>query len=285
MDVVGEGNRLPLKPVDVANGALTGGWYLRAMINASAFAGVLVVLCTAPALADAPAFVPGRPGATETAVSVPKGMLQVETEIAGLTRDKSAGVTTRDLSVATTSFRYGVAHGADVELIVTPYQQERVAGAATADGFGDVTVRARRTLLGEDGDGPTLGVVGYVTLPTASEGLGVNDVEGGLIVTGAFDLTQKLNLAWTGGVSAVSTDDGGYDTDTSGALTLGRSFTDRFAGYIEVGADHASDTAVFYGAGMTWLSSATTQFDVGFDAGANDAADDLNVFVGWAHRF
>ena len=247
-------------------------------------AGFISLALATGARAETPAFAPGRPGATETAVSVPRGMLQIETEIAGYTLDRAGGVETQDHSFAATTFRFGVAHGADVELIVSPYRRERATGADTAEGFGDVTLRARRTFLGEDG-GASVGVIGYVTLPTAGEGLGARDVEGGVIATGAFDLNSKLSLAWTAGVGAVSTDDDGYDTDTSGALTLGASLTDRWAAYVEVGADHVDDTAVFYGAGMTYLLATTTQLDIGFDAGATDAADDLNVFVGWAHRF
>lgn len=236
----------------------------------------LAITVTAAHAAE-PDFVPGRPGATESAVSVPKGALQLETEIASVTQTDGA----EDAwSVGATAFRYGVAHGADVELIVRPYLDD---GAER--GFGDVTLRARRTFAGQDG-GASFGVIGYVTLPAATNGQGADDVEGGLIAAGAFDLSERFNLAWTAGVAAVSTGDGDHDTATSGALTLGTPLSDTVGGYIEIGADHQDDeTGAYAGAGLTWLVAETTQLDIGFDAGLNDAADDLTVFVGWARRF
>ena len=250
-------------------------------------AGALACVATTTR-ADDPSFAPGRPGSTETAISVPKGKLQIETEIAHFTHDDAAGVDTRAWSAGSTSFRYGLAHGVDAEVIVAPYRRSRVAdssGVAAAEGFGDVTVRARRTFAGQDGD-PSLAVIGYVTAPTAADGLGANDVEGGLIVTGAFDLNPRFNLAWTAGVGAVSADDGGYDTATSGALTLNVSLAERWDGYVEIGGGHdGGGDSGFYGAGMTLLLARATQLDAGVDLGAGGGADDLNVFAGWAHRF
>lgn len=236
---------------------------------------IAFALSVTAAHAVGPAFVPGRPGATESAVSVPKGALQLETEIASVTHNDGADDA---WSVGATAFRYGVAHGADVELIVQPYLDD-----GADQGFGDVTLRARRTFAGQDG-GTSFGVIGYVTLPTATDGLGAEDVEGGLIAAGAVDLSERFNLAWTAGVAAVSNGDD-YDTATSGALTLGMGLTDAWGAYVEVGAEHQDETGAFAGAGLTWLVAETTQLDIGFDAGLNDDADDLNVFVGWARRF
>lgn len=70
--------------------------------------------------ADSPDFVPGRPGNTESPISVPEGHWQVETEVASYTHDETDGATTNMWNAMATSLRYGIAHGADLEVSVQP---------------------------------------------------------------------------------------------------------------------------------------------------------------------
>lgn len=253
--------------------------------------GVLVALaawCAAGA-AHAEGFVPGRPGATESAISVPTGHWQIETELARITHDEEGDEETRALSVAQTAFRYGVARGVDVEAIITPYQRVSVESGGvkeTADGFGDLTLRARRTFAGQDG-GTSFALIGYVTLPTAQDHLGAEETEAGLIATGAFDLSDSWSLAWTLGAASVS-NGGDRDADYSAALTLGYAFNDRWSGYVEAAAERAesdSETPTTFDIGAAYLIAEHTQLDAGIEFGVNDAADDVSVFFGWAHMF
>jgi hypothetical protein len=246
---------------------------------------------SAAARADEPAFSASRPGQTEGPIAVPAGYFQVETEIASMTRDEAAGVRTDGASVAATTFRYGLADGLDAELIVAPYlsQTSKSAGVKdTIDGVGDVTVRVRRTLAGENGDGAALAVIGFVTLPTARDGLGADDVEGGAIVTGSAALSKTWGAAWTIGVAARSQGGGDYQAEFSGAVQLNHAFTDKFGAYIEtaaVRAEHDAQTAATVDLGATYQVATTTQLDAGVLLGVTDAATDSTVFVGWAHRF
>jgi hypothetical protein len=242
------------------------------------------------AFAEQPDFVPGRPGEAETAISVPEGHLQIETEIASYTHDEEDRDETSGVSVAATTLRYGLAHGLDAELIVQPYLRAREESGGvkqTDNGFGDVTLRLRRTIVGQDGDGPSIGIIGFVTLPTAEDGLGADDVEGGAILAGAFDLSDKWNLAWTIGAAAVSTEDD-YEGEYSGAVTLGYALNDKWGAYGELAASKAErddETAATFDVGATYLLNPVTQLDAGANFGITDAADDLSAFIGWARRF
>ena len=243
------------------------------------------------AFAEEPDFVPGRPGATETAISVPEGHLQIETEIASYTHDEEDGDQANSTSVAATTFRYGLAHGLDAELIVQPYLRESIESGGvkeTDSGFGDVTLRLRRTIAGQDGDGPSLGVIGFITLPTAEDGLGADDVEGGVILAGGFDLSEKWNFAWTVGAATISTGGDAHEGEYSGALTLGYAINDKWGAYGELAASKAEsddETAATFDVGATYLLNAVTQLDAGANFGITNGADDVSVFVGWAHRF
>lgn len=247
-------------------------------------------LCAAPAaFADEPAFITGRPGQTESPISTPKGYLQIESELASFTRNRDSGVKTSQTRLASTAFRYGIADGADVELIVSPYVRaaEKGGGVSTSDsGFGDVTLRARRTFVGQDGDGPSFALIGFVTAPTAKDGLGAAKMEAGLIATGVAPLSKTASLSLTLGAARVH-DDGVCQGDVYGGANVSFALTDKAGIYIEAFADKAalSETAATFDFGATYLLTPTTQLDAGVNLGLNDAADDVNVFVGWSHRF
>lgn len=244
-------------------------------------AALAAPLLAAPAFADAdPPFVTGRPGQTESPISVPKGDWQVESELAGYARGGGA----ESWSAAATTLRYGIAHGADMELVVAPYLRSRADGETT-DGFGDVSLRARRTFFGEDG-GPAFALIGYVTLPTSRDGLGADKVEGGLIATGVVDLSERTNLTLTIGAAAIH--DGAYEGDVSAGAALGYAFTDRLSGYVELFGERAAfdeETAATFDVGGAYLLNDVTQLDAGINLALTDAADDATVFLGWSHRF
>jgi hypothetical protein len=249
---------------------------------------VLALLSAPCAFAEEPAFVTGRPGMTESPISVPRGYLQIEIELAAFARDKASGVRASETRAFSTAFRYGVAEGADVELIVSPYVRDRVkdaGGADTQTGFGDVTLRARRTFTGQDGNGPAFALIGFVTLPTAKTGLGADKVEGGLIATGVTQLSDAASLTLTLGATRIH--DGVYQGDVYGGANVGFALTDKAGVYVEAFADKAArgDFAASFNFGGTYLLGATTQLDAGVNLGLNHAANDVEVFAGWSHRF
>lgn len=246
----------------------------------AAFACIAALACAAPAHAQTPDFVPGRPGATESAIATPQGRWQIESELASYTRDDDSD--SESWSALATTLRYGVARGWDVEAVVAPFTRVE-SGGESVEGFGDITLRARRTFAGLEG-GPSFGLIGYVTLPTAEDDLGAEEVEGGLIAAGSFDLTDAWELTWTGGLGAVSNGDD-YDAQSFGGFAFGRGLGARGGMYFELFAEHLDDeTAASFNVGATYLIGPETQIDAGVDFGFTDAADDARVFIGWAHR-
>jgi hypothetical protein len=254
-----------------------------------AFAACMI----APAFADDtdPPFAASRPGETEGPIAVPRGYFQAETEIASYTHDRSAGVKTDDISLAATALRYGLPADFDAELIVQPYLRSSFSGGGFkdhSDGFGDATIRVLKNLMGQDGKGPSLAVIGYVTLPTATRGFGAPAAQPGAIVTGGVPLADGWGTSWTVGVQRLAEGNDRHQAEFSGALQLSHSFTDRIGGYVELAGvrdEHDTKTAATFDIGGTLATGPTTQLDAGMNLGITGAADNANVFVGWAHRF
>jgi outer membrane putative beta-barrel porin/alpha-amylase len=247
------------------------------------FAGLLICAFAAgPALGDdfAPAFAPGRPGNTESPISVPTGHWQVETEIGGYAH----GAGGQSWSVLQTDIRYGLAEGWDGEAIVAPYLGAR-SGGVSQSGFGDTTFRLRHTFAGQNGDGPAFAVIGFVTLPSATNHQGDGAFEGGLIATGAFSLTGADAMTYTAGAGARSKE-GRYTSELFGGVNLTHQFSGRIAAYGELFADRSQgQTAGSLDIGATYLCDARTQLDAGVDIGLTHAADDAHIFLGWSHLF
>lgn len=246
---------------------------------------MLMVLIAGAARADEAAFTAGRPGNTESPIAVATGHWQLESELVSYAHDRSDGVSTDTWQAAATSFRYGLAPATDAEVILRPYAQTDSQGNRN-QGVGDVTLRARRTLLGADG-GPSFALIAYLTLPSSHSGLGARSTEGGLIATGALALSDAWSATVTGGVAAVSADGGGHAADVYGGANLSYSLSERLGVYVEVFADktEAAPTSVVAQTGVTWLLTPTTQLDAGLEPGLTHAADDIRVFMGWAQRF
>jgi hypothetical protein len=241
----------------------------------------LPVICAFATPAFSDDFVPGRPGNTESPISVPAGRWQVETEIGSYSL---AHGDDRSWSALQSDIRYGLSSGWDAEVIVSPLVGQD-AGGESESGFGDTTLRVRHTFTGQDGNGPAFALIGFVTLPTGTNGQSDGGVEGGLIGTGAFSLTSNDGVTYTAGAAAVS-GSGPYRSDIFGGVNLTHQFTGTLAAYAELFADRSEgETAGTFEVGGTFLSDAHSQWDAGVDLGVTRAADNARFFLGWAHLF
>jgi hypothetical protein len=195
----------------------------------------LTLTLAAPAFADD--FVPSRPGNTESPVTVPVGHWQVESELGSF----SHGSGGESWSALSTDIRYGIAPGWEGEAIISPINR---SGGET--GFGDTTLRVRHMLTDPASDGPAVALIGFVTLPTATDHQGNGGLEGGLIGTGTFDLTDTNGVTWTLGAASVR-NNGDNQSDVFGGAALSHKFTQSVGAYIEAFADHTDHVRVFLG--------------------------------------
>ena len=235
-----------------------------------------------------------RPDKTESPYTVDAGHVQIELELANFTHDRTRVEQTATFGVAPINLKLGIARDADLQVIVEPYIRQTVTDRASgtrdvADGFGDVTIRVKRNLLGNDGGSTALGIIPFVKLPTNSGGVGNPFVEGGVIVPFAVDLRQGISLGAMTEVDLLASGSGRYSPSLINSATLGFDLSDALGLYTEVYTERSlapgERWVVTFDTGVTLATSDNTQLDAGVNLGVTDAADDVMVFVGVSRKF
>lgn len=238
----------------------------------------LALLCLIGPLASAREMSPDRPDTTESPYTVEPGKFQVESTLFGYSRDGS--LTT--WSLAESNLKTGVTEDIDLHLVLRPWIKEE----GGAEGFGDVDVRLKYNLWGNDGGKTAGALMPFVTVPSQTA-ISTGEWEGGLIFPVAVELTEKLGLGFQTELDRVwNEDDRNHDWDFLHSAVLGYDLTDKvgvFLEYVGVAGDHPYVATA--NAGFTFAASDDVQWDIAIGVGLNDAAEDLSLIQGISFRF
>jgi hypothetical protein len=234
-----------------------------------------------------------RPDKTESPYTVDAGRVQVELDFISFTRDRSEGVRTETIAVAPVNLKLGLTASTDIQFVVAPYVRQITSGTGVrgrTDGFGDVTVRLKRNLFGNDGGNAALAVMPFVKLPTSTGGIGNNAVELGLIVPLALTLSERVGLGVMTEVDLNQQSDGrGYAPSFVNSATLAFSLSHRLGLYTELFTERSTEGGAAWvvtgNAGVTYAVTPDLQIDAGVNKGLTRAADNINVFAGLSRRF
>ena len=236
-----------------------------------------------------------RPDKTESPYSVDAGRFQIELDFLSYAVDEDANLRTESLDVSPVNLKLGLTHRMDLQLIVDTYTRQtitnRVTGAReTVDGFGDVTVRLKRNLWGNDHGTTALALMPFVKLPTGSDGIGNDAVEVGIIVPLAIRLSDRIGIGLMTEIDLLQdAEDDGYSPTFVNTATIGFDLTERAGLYTELFIERSLDDdakwVVTFDVGVTYSATDDIQLDAGFNLGISGAAADMNLFVGVARRF
>jgi hypothetical protein len=223
-----------------------------------------------------------RPDTTESPYTVDKGRFQIEVEIGSLTvngGEKSYGL-------GETNLKFGLDDSTDIQLVLPLY--EHIAGGA--EGFGDMQIRVKRNLWGNDGGDTALAIMPYIQLPTRSDGIGDEETQGGVIIPFGFEGTH----GWSYGVQAqfdliADPVGSGHNFSFLTSATAARSLTERLGAFFEIVAIFGEGTAAtseqYLNSGLTWAVSDTVQLDGGIRIGLSNEAEDFSPFLGISAKF
>jgi len=231
-----------------------------------------------------------RPDVTESPYTVDAGAVQIELSFVEAALNWEDGDTGTSLAAAPMNLKLGLTNRVDVQLLVNPYLHEDEVGGGTADGFGDIGLRLKVNLWGNDGGKTALALLPFVMFPTGSDEVSAGRVEGGLTVPLAVELPRGFGLGlqatieWTG-----DDDDDGVTAVFSHTVNLAKDLTERIGVYVELVGEVPLEDAEYrptFSSGMTFGVTGDLQFDLGMRVGLdNDDTDDLVVFAGMTVRF
>lgn len=234
-----------------------------------------------------------RPDKTESPYTVDAGRFQIETDLVAVTRNKSDGVKTETIDVLPFNFKVGLTNATDLQVVYGAYSHVRTSGAGVTDtesGAGDLVLRLKHNVWGNDGGPTALGLMPFLKLPTGTLSDLNDDVEGGVIVPLAIDMGSGVGLGLMTEIDILKAADGrGYAPTFVNSATVSFEITDRLGLYAEAFVERSSesgaDTIVTLDGGFTYAVTDNLQLDAGANVGVTKAADDLNVFVGLSQRY
>jgi len=250
-----------------------------------------------------------RPDTTESAYTVDAGHVQIEMSLVDLTFDRrnAESATRRAMAVAPMLVKVGVLNKVDVQIGIDPYVREEVRDRGTGvretvEGFGDVVVRVKVNLWGNDAsgggeewwaggwEGTAFALMPFVKFPTASDRVGNDEFEGGLIAPLAVALPEGFSLGLMAEIDVNrSGDDKRYVLDFVHTATIAHELIGDLSGYLEYAGfanlNGDEDYRGYFDAGLTLAVTEDLQLDAGVRMGLTEAAEDLGVFAGISRRF
>lgn len=234
-----------------------------------------------------------RPDQTESAHTVPKGWFQVESNLVSFSRTYGEGEQAQDTSLCDFLLKYGITQNTDLQIGWAPgllHRDKDSDGVLTdkSSGSGDVYLRMKTNLVGNDTGPYALAVLPWVKAPTATAGLGNQRWEYGFTINQELDIGGGWELGSSIFLAMAVTDERERYFEPAFTLALGHDLTEQLAFYVETYQGWLNDDGRYwqssFDGGLTYLVTP----DMKFDAGVNwffNGHQTLNPFVGVSFRF
>jgi len=234
-----------------------------------------------------------RPDQTESPYSVDAGHWQIEFDFANYTHDDEGGVRTDTLNVSPVNVKLGLTNSTDIQFVFDSYSRERVRAAGTTTttrDWGDLTIRVKHNIWGNDGGDTAFAVMPFVKVPLQIGDAGNDLVEGGLILP----LAVSLPRGWGMGLMTefdLLADQTGNDRHLEwiNTITFSHDITSQLGGYVEFVSAHSyengNDWIAQADLGLTYAINADTQLDAGCNFGVTREAPDVQPFLGLTLRY
>jgi hypothetical protein len=242
-------------------------------------------------------FAPDRPTKGFSVRTVDAGHFEIETDLVSTTISNSLGVTTHSFQGLDPTLKLGLTNWMDIEVQFNGLQYtEAVDGTSpfnfqNSTGFGDVFLRSKINLLGNDSGPVGFALIPYVKLPSSTPLISNGAVEGGLIaplalrpadfivtlMTEVDDLKSATsNNRYANFVNLVS---------VSHAVPGTEGINATVELFSSVGTDPGTPPVYTLDFGMNFRLSQHTILDVGVNLGLNEAAPKVQVYTGISARF
>lgn len=240
-----------------------------------------------------------RPDQTESPYTVDAGHFQFEWDFVNYVYDRHNAARANErveaFTVMPINLKAGLCNYADLQVVIESFVHERAknfsAGTTrTREGFGDVTTRLKINFWGNDGGDTAFGALPFVKFPTASDGLGNDVIEPGILFPFAAELPAGFGMGAMTGVKFTAGDSRKLrHADFVNSIAVGHDIIGNLGAYLEffavVSTQDATDWMGAVDGGLTYAINDDLQLDAGVNVGVTRAADDVNPFVGMSVRY
>ena len=239
-----------------------------------------------------------RPTKSTSPCTVDAGHWQVESDVYNYTQQSSDGVTTTTQLFTNPTLKLGLTNNLDFEVNIAPYEQvsthDKASGVTTTySGVGDLFLKAKLNLLGDDGGSVAFALEPYLKVPTAPAGVGNGAVEEGILAPIQLSLPANWQLVIDPEYDALANAIGhGQHSNVSGLLSFGYPVTKTVTVSLEVWGDANFDPLgevkqASFDLGAAWIpaKAPTFQLDGGVNLGLNRATPGAQAYLGVSHRF
>jgi len=236
------------------------------------------------------------PAKSASPYTVDAGHFQLEMNLVSYTYDRSPSHGSRrrldDWSIAPLNLKVGLLNRLDAQVVLETYEvvRERTRrGRVMRRGFGDVTVRLKYNVWGNDDGQTAFAAMAYVKAPTSQDHVGNPGVEGGLILPFAASLPWDFDTDLMTRFDAVRDNDGrGYHPEFVHSVDLGHDLIGKLSGYVEWFSDVSTERGAgwesTFDVGLIYGLTPNMQIQAGVDLGLTRAADEVDSFIGLAWR-
>ncbi len=238
-----------------------------------------------------------RPDLTESAYTVDAGHTQVEIEVASHGRERSRGVEVTSTGIGGFLIKHGLHRRVDLQVGLSqlyrstdfafdPILYPDAIEVSDVTGPGDLQIRLKWNVWGNDGGRTAFALMPYIDLPTSPESPG-DAVEGGLIAPLAIDGPVGLGLGVMGEVDWFDVY-GERWTEWMTTATVGHDLAGGLGAFVEFAATfRVPDEGEWLGlfnTGLIVAVSPNVQLDGGVRWGVTDVAPDYEGFLGFSFR-
>jgi len=239
-----------------------------------------------------------RPTKSNGPCTVDAGHWQIESDAYNVTFQTMGGATTRTELFTNPTVKLGLTNTLDVEANIAPYEQvtthDSVTGATSlAGGLGDLFLRAKWNLAGDDGGKVSVALFPFVKIPTARRTIGNGAVEAGLLAPIAFTLSSAWTLTIDPEVDALANAvGGGRHANLTSPLSLSYAASKTVTLFAELWGDVDFDpagtvTQASCDLAAAWIPAKAPNFqlDGGVNLGLNRATPQAQIYLGVTRRF
>ena len=239
-----------------------------------------------------------RPTKSTSPCTVDAGHWQVESDLYNYTEQSSDGVTTTTQLFTNPTLKLGLTNNLDFEVNIAPYEQasthDKASGVTTTSGgVGDLFLKAKLNLLGDDGGSVAFALEPYVKVPTAPLGVGNGAMEEGILAPIQVSLPANWQLVIDPEYDELANAIGhGQHSNISGLLSFGYPVTKTITVSLEVWGDANFDPSgevkqASIDLGAAWIPAKAPNFqlDGGVNLGLNRATPGAQAYLGVSRRF